>query len=137
MNKTTFKEKSMKKGSLVTKESSNRQHQTQGRPNHTHNPPSKFPQHQTHQKGGCARLFKEQLYIYATFGQKLACIRGFWPKTCVYTRILAKNLRVYATFGQKSMYVCDFWPKTCVYREDSGQTKGQTNKGECQWMKIL
>ena len=54
-------------------------------------------------------------------------------------RILAKNLRVYATFGQKSAYVRDFWPKTRVYREDSGKNhaKGQTNKGECQWMNIL
>ena len=57
----------------------------------------------------------------------------------MYMRILSKNLRVYATFGQKSVYVHDFWPKTCVYREDSGkkQAKGQTNKGKCQWMKIL
>ena len=108
MTKTTFKEKSMKKRSLVTKEASNRQHQTQGRPNHTHNPPSNFPQHQTHQKGGCTRLFKEHLCIYVTFVQKLA-------------------------------YVRDFWPKTCVYREGSGKkkAKGQTNKGECQWMNIL
>ena len=60
----------MNKWSLVTKEASNRQHKTQGRPNHTHNPPSNFPQHQTHQKGACTRLFKEQLRMYATFGQK-------------------------------------------------------------------
>ena len=59
MTKTTFKEKSMKRWSLVTKEASNKQHQTQGRPNHTHNPPSNFPQHQTHQKGGCTLLFKK------------------------------------------------------------------------------
>ena len=98
----------MKKQSLVAKEASNRQHQTQGRSNHTHNPPSNFPQHQTHQKGGCMRLFKEQL-------------------------------RMYATFGQKSAYVRNFCPKTHVYREGSGkkQAKGQTNKGECQWMNIL
>ena len=57
----------------------------------------------------------------------------------MYTRILAKILRVYATFGQKTAYVRDFYPKTHVYRECSGkkQAKGQTNKGECQWMKIL
>src|SRR5713226_5447030 len=95
MTKTTFKEKTFKKRSLVTKEASNRQHQTQGRPNHTHNPPNNFPQHQTHQKGGCTRLFKEQLRIYVTFGQKAACIRGFWPKTCLYTQLLAKHLRMY------------------------------------------
>ena len=64
-----------------------------------------------------------------TFGQNAACIYGFWPK----------NLRVYVIFGQKFVYVRDFWPKTRVYREDSGKNhaKGQTNKGECQWMKIL
>ena len=111
MAKTNFKEKSMKRQSLVTKEAYNRQYQNQRRPNHTHNPPNNFPQHQTHQKGGCTQLFKEQLHIYTTFGQKDACIRGFWKK----------NLRVYVTFGQKSMYVRDFWPKTCVYREDSGK----------------
>ena len=104
MTKTTFKEKSMKKQSLVTKEASNRQPHTQRIPNHTHNPPNNFPQHQTNQKGGCMRLFKEQLRIYANFGQKDACIHGFWPKTCVYTRILAKNMRMYANFGQKPAY---------------------------------
>ena len=54
-------------------------------------------------------------------------------------RILAKNLHVYMTFGQKSAYVRDFWPKTYVYREDSGKKKGkgQTNKGDFQWMNIL
>ena len=48
-------------------------------------------------------------------------------------------MHVYATFGQKSMYVHNFWPKTRVYREGGGKTqaKGQTNKGECQWMNIL
>ena len=104
MSKTTLKEKSMKKRSLVTKEASNRQHQTQGRPNHTQKPPNNFPQHQNHQKGGCMRLFKEQLRIYVTFGQNNACIHGFWQKTCMYMKILAKTLRVYATFGQKSVY---------------------------------
>ena len=104
MTKTTFKEKSMKKRSLVTNEASNRQHQTQGRPNHTHNPPNNFPQHQTHEKGGCTRLFKEQLRIYTTFGPKPACIRRFWPKTYMYMRHLAKNMHMYATFGQKPTY---------------------------------
>ena len=111
MTKTNFKEKSMKKQSLVTKEASNRQHQTQGRPNHTHNPPNNFPQHQNHQKGGCKRLFKEQLHIYATF----------WPKLCMYMWIFAKNLHVYVTFGQKFTYVCAFWSKTYIYREGSGK----------------
>ena len=57
----------------------------------------------------------------------------------MYTQILAKNLHVYVTFGQKSMYVHDFCPNTYIYREDSGKkkAKGQTNKGECQWMNIL
>ena len=104
MTKTTLKEKSMKRESLVIKEASNRQHQNQGRPNHTHNPPNNFPQHQTHQKGGCTRLFKEQMHIYVTFVQKGACICGFWPKTCMYTRLLAKNPCMYATVGQKPMY---------------------------------
>ena len=94
----------MKRQSLVTKEASNRQHQTQKRPKHTHNPSNNFPQHQTHQKGGCTRLFKEQLRIYVTFGQKPGCIRGFWPKTCVYTQLLAKNPHMYVTFGQKPAY---------------------------------
>ena len=95
----------MKKRSLVTKEASNKQHQSQGRPNHTHNPPSNFPQHQTHQKGGCTQLFKEQLRIYTNFGQNAACIRGFWPKTCMYTWLLAKNPCMYTTFGQKPAYI--------------------------------
>ena len=118
MSKTTFKQKLMKKRSLVTKAASNRQHQTQGRPSHTHNPPNNFPQHQTHQKGGCTRLYKEQLRMYMNFGQKPECIHGFLPKTCVYTRILAKNPRMYATFGQKPACIRDFWPKF-TYAEKS------------------
>ena len=57
----------------------------------------------------------------------------------MYTWILAKKMHVYVTFGQKSMYVRGFWEKTYVYREDSGKkkAKGQTNKGEFQWMNIL
>ena len=90
---------------MVMKEAINRQHQNPRRPNHTHNPPSNFPQHQTHQKGGCTRLFKEQLRMYMTFGQKDACICRFWPKTCMYTQLLAKNLGVYVTFGQKPAYI--------------------------------
>ena len=131
MNKTTFKEKSMIRWSLVTKEASNRQQQMQERPNHTHNSPNNFLQHQTHQKGGCTRLFKEQRCVYVTFGQNLnvymdfgqkpACICDFWPKLHVCTRILAKNLHVYVTFGQKSVYVRNFWPKTHVYKEGSGK----------------
>ena len=98
----------MKKCSLVTKEAPNRQHQTQVRPNHTHNPPNNFPQHQNHQKGGCTQLFKEQLHIYASFGQKSTYVRDFWPKTCVYREDSGKK-----------------------------QAKVQTNKGECQLMNIL
>ena len=54
-------------------------------------------------------------------------------------RILAKKMHVYADFGQKPACIRDFWPKTYVYREYNGkkQAKGQTNKGECQWMDIL
>ena len=51
MTETNFKEKSMKKQYLVTKEASNRPDQNPGRPNHTHNPPNNFPQHQTQPKG--------------------------------------------------------------------------------------
>ena len=51
MTRTTFKEKSMKKLSLVTQEAVNRQHQNPGRPSHTHNPPNNFTQHQTQTKG--------------------------------------------------------------------------------------
>ena len=94
MTKTTFKEESMKRRSLVTKEASNKQHQNHGRPNHTHNPPNNFPQHETQTKGR----------MYVTFGQKPACICGFWPKTCMYMQILAKNLCMYATFSQKPTY---------------------------------
>ena len=108
----------MKKRSLVTKKASNRQHQTQGKPNHTHNPPNNFPQHQTHQKGGCTRPFKEQLRIYATFGQKVACICGFGPKTCMYKQLLAKNPRMYANFGQKPAYI----EKTMVKSRPSVKT---------------
>ena len=98
----------MKNQSLVTKEASNRQHQTQGRPNHIHNPPKNFPQYQTQKKGACMRLFKEQLHIYVTFGQKSAYVRGFSPKTFVYKEDSGKN-----------------------------QAKGQTYKGECQRMSLL
>ena len=94
----------MKKQSLVTKEASNKQPQTPGRPNHTHNPPSNFPQHQTHKKGGCTRLYKEQLHMYTTFSQKPEYIHRFWPKTCVYTRLLAKKLHMYTTFSQTPEY---------------------------------
>ena len=51
MTRTTFKEKSMKKQSLVMKEAVNRHHQNPGRPSHTHNPPNNFPKHQTLPKG--------------------------------------------------------------------------------------
>ena len=66
-----------------------------------------------------------------------ACVCSKNNSIC--TRLLAKNLHVYVTFGQKSTYVHDFCPKTCIYREYSGkkEAKGQTNKGECQWMNIL
>ena len=47
MTKTTFKEKSMKKRSLVMKEAVNIQHQHPGRTDHTHNPPKNLPEHQT------------------------------------------------------------------------------------------
>ena len=30
------------------------------------------------------RLFKEQLRMYVTFGQKSVYVRDFWPKTHVY-----------------------------------------------------
>ena len=129
MNKTTFKEKSIKMKSLVTKEESNRQHQTQGRPNHTHNPPKNFPQHQTHQKGGYTRLFKEQVRIYSTLGEKAACIHGFWPKPYVYTRLLAKNLHMYATFGQKPTYT----KKTVV----KSRPRVKPIKRSVKWMNIL
>ena len=89
MSKTTFKEKSMKKRSLVIKEASNRQHQIQGRNNHTHNPPKNFPQHQTHQKGGCTRLFKEQLRMYSTFGQKFT----YTEKAVVKSRPRVKPIK--------------------------------------------
>ena len=84
------------------------------------------------------RLLAKKLHVYADFGQKPVYICDFWPKRYMYTRSLAKNLHVYVTFGQKSAYVRDFWPKTYIYREDSGknQAKGQTNKGECQWINI-
>ena len=51
MTKTTFKQKSMKKRSLATKEAINRHHKNLGRPKHTHNPPNNFPQHKTQPKG--------------------------------------------------------------------------------------
>ena len=59
MTRTTFKEKSMKKLSLVTKEAVKRQHQYPGRPNHTHNPPNNFPHQTQPKKGGCMQLYTE------------------------------------------------------------------------------
>ena len=91
MTKTTFKEKSMKKGSLVIKEVVNRQHRNPKRLNHTHNPPNNFPQHQTHQKGGCTRLYKEQLHMYGTYGQKSVYVCDFQPKTRIYREGSGKN----------------------------------------------
>ena len=85
------------------KEVVKKQHQNPGRPNHTHNPPNNFPQHQTHQKGVCMWMFKEQLHIYMNFGQKSTHVHDFWPKTYVYREDSGKN-----------------------------QAKGQTNKRECQ-----
>ena len=82
----------------------NRQHQNPGRPNHTHKPPATSHKIKLNQKGGCTWLFKEQMCIYVTFGQKDACIRGFWPKTYVYTWLLAKTPRMYVTFFQKHVY---------------------------------
>ena len=84
----------MKKWFMVMKEVVNRQHWYPRRLNHTHNPPSNFPQHQTHQKGGCMLLYKEQQCMYVTFGQKPECIHEFWPKIHIGTRLLAKNLRI-------------------------------------------
>ena len=52
MTRTTFREKSMKKWSLVTKGAFNRQHQYPGRPNNTHNPPINFPHKTQPKKGG-------------------------------------------------------------------------------------
>ena len=60
--------------------------------------------------------------MYATVQRTVAYVHYFWPKTCMYTQILAKKLRVYTTFNQKPAYVCDFQPKTYVYREESGKT---------------
>ena len=69
-------------------------------------------------------MFKEHLRIYVTFGQKAACIRGFWPKTCVYTLLLAKNPYRYTTFGQKPAYT----KKTVVKsRARVKQIKGSVN----------
>ena len=48
---------------------------------------------------------KNTCYLpYAAFGQKPACIRDFWPKTYLYTQLLAKNLRMYMNFIQKPTY---------------------------------
>ena len=54
MTQTTFKEKSMKKQSLVTTEAVNRQHYNLGGPSHTQNPPRKFSHQKINQKGECA-----------------------------------------------------------------------------------
>ena len=77
----------MKKWSLVTKEASNKQHHNPGRPNHTHNPPRNFPQHQNQPKGRM-RLFKEQFCMYATFGQKPT----YTGKTVVKSRLRVKPI---------------------------------------------
>ena len=89
MTRTTFKEKSMKKRSLVTKEVANRQHQYPRIPKHTQNPPKNNFPHQTKPKGR----------MYVSVRRTIAYVRDFWPKTYMYTWILAKNLHVYTTFG--------------------------------------
>ena len=118
MTKTTFKERSMKKQSLVTKEASNRQHQAQGRPNTLTTHP---------ETSHNIKLTKRE------------DVHDCLNNNCVYTRLLAKNMYVYVYFGKKPACIRNFWQKTYVYGEDSGkkQSKGQTNKGECQWMNIL
>ena len=105
MTKTTFKEKSMKRWSLVIKEASNRQTSDPGKTQPHSQPTQQLPITLNSPKGGCTWLFKKQLCIYATFGQKPTSIRGFWPKTYVYARLLAKNPRMYVNFGQKPMYI--------------------------------
>ena len=104
MTKTNFKEKSMKKQSLVTKEASNRQHQTHGRPTTLTTHPAtshnikltKMEDGHDCLKNSCVytQLLAKKLHVYADFGQKHACIGNFWPKIHVCTQLLAKN-RVY------------------------------------------
>ena len=61
-------------------------------------------------KNNCVytRLLAKNPRMYATFGQKSAYVRDFWPKTCLYREGNGKK-----------------------------QAKDQTNKGECQWMNML
>ena len=85
MTRTNFKEKSMKNRSLVTKEAVKDTIRTQENQTTLTTHPETSHNIKLNQKGGCPRLFKEKLRIYATFGQKLACIRDFWLKICVCT----------------------------------------------------
>ena len=91
MTRTTFKEKSMKKGSMVTKEAVNRQHQYLGRPSHTHNPPNNFAHQKLNQKGGCTRLLKEQQHMYMPFQLKLVYVHDCSTKTRVYKENCGKK----------------------------------------------
>ena len=104
MTRTTFKEKSMKRWSLVIKEASNRQHRPKEDPTTLTSHPETSHNIKLTKREDVRDCLKNSC-IYATFGQKTACICRFWPKTCVYTRLLAKNPRMYATFGQKSVYI--------------------------------
>ena len=101
------KKNQWKKGLWSEKKQSTDNIKTQEDPTRLTTHPTTSHNIKLNQKGGCTRLFKEQLRMYVTFGQKATCIRGFWPKTCMYMRILAKNMHVYMTFGQKLAYVCD------------------------------
>ena len=81
MNRTTLKEKSMKKWSLVTKEAVTRQHQYPRRPNHTHNKPNNFHSSQSNSKQSHTQLFAENLGTYTGIKEKAACIRYCEEKT--------------------------------------------------------
>ena len=87
--------------------------------------PTTYHNIKLNQKGGRTQLFKEQLRIYATFGQKPACIGGFFPKTFIYTRLLAKNPRMYANFIQKPMYTRK---KVVKRRKRFKHLKGSVNR---------
>ena len=101
MTKTTFKEKSMKKQSLVTKEASNRQHQPKEDPTTLTTHPATSHNIKLTKREDVHDCLKNN-YVYRRLLAKnprgWAYVRDFWPKNCVYRLI-------YMTFGQNPVYI--------------------------------
>ena len=127
MTKTTFKEKSMKRGlwsqkNYPTDNIRPKEDPTTltTHPTTSHNIKlTKMEDVHDYLKNSCVYtwLLAKKLHVYAVFCQKPTCICDFWPKIRVCTWLLAKNLSVYVDFGQKPACIHDFWPKSCMYTQ--------------------